>query len=313
MIDGDLGSIFHPDELAAQRRAGFALAGASIRTFMPDQHREFFAGLRYLLIGAVDVDGWPIATVLTGTPGFVASPDPTNLTIAAAPADDDPALAGWRIGDPIGLLGLDLSNRRRNRANGVVAGLDAGVARLAVEQSFGNCPQYIQRREARPIARRPAEAERLNGLDAAARDLLARADTLFVASRSRQRSGPGHGADVSHRGGPPGFVVVDGDRLTIPDYRGNRYMNTLGNLLGEPRAGLLAIDFDSGDLLQLQGRAEIDWRPEAAAALPGAERLWRLEVERGWRRRATLPLVWSFIDAAPTTERIAAMASNGPT
>ncbi|XLM22644.1 pyridoxamine 5'-phosphate oxidase family protein, partial [Chromobacterium piscinae] len=61
----------------------------------------------------------------------------------------------------------------------------------------------------------------------------------------------------SHRGGKPGFVKIDGDTLTIPDFAGNGYFNTLGNLLRHPRAGLLFIDFSSGDTLQLAGRAEV--------------------------------------------------------
>ena len=84
---------------------------------------------------------------------------------------------------------------------------------------------------------------------------------------------------MSHRGGRPGFVGVQGDTLVIPDFRGNRFFNTLGNLLGDPRAGLLFIDFASGDILQLQGRATIDWHPEGSGPA-GAERLWRVEVAR---------------------------------
>ena len=91
------------------------------------------------------------------------------------------------------------------------------------------------------------------------------------------------GLDVSHRGGPPGFVRVDGDVLTIPDYRGNRYFNTLGNLLLEPRAALLFVDFARGEMLQLQGRGDVAWDE---ADLPGAERTWRFTVERGWRGNA---------------------------
>ena len=82
---------------------------------------------------------------------------------------------------------------------------------------------------------------------------------------------------MSHRGGKPGFVGVMADTLAIPDFRGNRFYNTLGNLLGDPRAGLLFIDFVSGDILQLQGRATIDWHPEGNGPA-GAERLWRVEM-----------------------------------
>lgn len=65
--------------------------------------------------------------------------------------------------------------------------------------------------------------------------------------------------DVSHRGGPPGFVRLEGQTLTIPDYNGNRYFNTLGNLVSNPRAALLFVDFERGDVLHLQGTTEIVW------------------------------------------------------
>jgi hypothetical protein len=130
--------------------------------------------------------------------------------------------------------------------------------------------------------------------------MIANADTFFIASRSRA-TGPGSGADISHRGGRPGFVHIDGNDLWVPDFHGNNFFNTLGNLLGEPRAALLFIDFDSGGILHLQGEVEIHWRPEAMRYFEGAERFWRFRVKGGWRRAAALPLRWSFADAAPTT------------
>ena len=54
---------------------------------------------------------------------------------------------------------------------------------------------------------------------------------------------PTGGMDVSHRGGRPGFVKLDGDTLVVPDFRGNRYFNTLGNLVSDPRAALVFVDF----------------------------------------------------------------------
>jgi predicted pyridoxine 5'-phosphate oxidase superfamily flavin-nucleotide-binding protein len=67
---------FHQDEREAQRRAGFDVVTGAIRPFMPDQHREFFALLPYLVVATVDNAGWPIATMLSGAPGFVHAPDP---------------------------------------------------------------------------------------------------------------------------------------------------------------------------------------------------------------------------------------------
>jgi len=90
----------------------------------------------------------------------------------------------------------------------------------------------------------------------------------------------GGGVDISHRGGAEGFVRVEGDTLLIPDYRGNGYFNTLGNLVLEPRAALLFLDLEAGRMTCLQGAAEVFWN---RADLPGAERVWRFEVTGGWR------------------------------
>lgn len=293
---------FHRDELAAQALAGERVGRAPIRPFMPDQHRDFFPLLPYLFVATADEQGWPVASLLTGAPGFVHSPDPVTLRIDALAGAGDPAAVGATVGREIGLLGLDLTTRRRNRANGHVAAADARGLTVRIAQSFGNCAQYIQARHPTAIARTPGPVERLDGLDDAARALIAAADTFFVASRSGPGVDSGGGLDMSHRGGRPGFVGVHGNTLAVPDFRGNRFYNTLGNLLGEPRAGLLFIDFAAGELLLLQGRAEIDWVPNKASP-EGAERLWRVKVERGWRRRGAFPFAWTFGDYAPTTLR----------
>lgn len=294
---------FHADEIRAQERAGHILGETpAIRPFMPEQHRTFFAGLRYLFVGAVDAAGAPVATVLTGQPGFVHSPDVTHLTIAAALDAADPALHALVPGTEAGLLGLDFTTRRRNRANGRVVRRDGDGLTLAIAQSFGNCPQYIQRRVAEPVPRSPEPIEPLASLDAEAAALIRGADTLFVASRARDGLAAG-GADISHRGGRPGFVRVAGDVLTVPDFSGNRYYNTLGNLIGEPRAALLFLDFERGDLLVLQGRTAIDWSGAQAAGVMGAQRSWTFTVEGGWRRRAAVPLRWSQPEPAPQLAR----------
>ena len=295
-------SPFNADELAAQARAGAGSRfGAGIRSFMPEQHRSFFELLRYVFVGTADAEGWPLATILAGTPGFAYSPDPTTLRIDALPDGKDPAAATLGDGREIAILGLDLTTRRRNRANGSIASLDDGGFTVAVRQSFGNCAKYIQRRSPHRVPPVPGGVDTLDGLDGEARALIAQADTLFVASRSGPEISAAGGLDVSHRGGRPGFVQVDGDTLTIPDFAGNRFYNTLGNFLGEPRGALLFVDFESGDLLQLQGVATVDWSPDAARPVEGAERAWRFAVTRGWRRRAAVPFRWSFVDYSPAT------------
>ncbi|MDR3538337.1 MAG: pyridoxamine 5'-phosphate oxidase family protein [Acetobacteraceae bacterium] len=301
--DSETSGPFHAGERTAQAYAGVRLAGAPIRDFLPEQHRRFFPLLPFLPVALAGGDGWPAATILTGAPGFVSSPDPHRLHVAAHPDAADPAAALLRPGTAIGALGIDLATRRRNRVNGQVASVDPDGFAVAVAQSFGNCPQYIQGRIVADAARQPGALESLGRLDAEAVRQVVAADTFFVASGSGGRGGHADGVDMSHRGGRPGFVRVAGDALVVPDFHGNRYFNTLGNFLLDPRAALLFVDFESGDLLHVAGMVEVDWRPDAAAGFAGAERVWRLHVVRAWRRRGAVPLRWAFRDYAPTTER----------
>jgi predicted pyridoxine 5'-phosphate oxidase superfamily flavin-nucleotide-binding protein len=230
--------------------------------------------------GAADA-GWPVAAVWAGRPGFVSSPDPRTLRVASALDPGDPASRAFVPGAPFGLLGIELHTRRRNRANGMVAAAGADGLVLDVHQSFGNCPQYIHPRNV-ALAAGPVTARPFTGLDAEAAAAIAAADTFFVATAARTAE-PTGGVDISHRGGPAGFVRVAGNTLTIPDYPGNRYFNTLGNLVSNPRAALLFIDFASGARHVVQGTAEIQWSGPNVDALAGAERLWQVHVARGWR------------------------------
>ncbi|MGO4835424.1 pyridoxamine 5'-phosphate oxidase family protein, partial [Rhizobiaceae sp. 2RAB30] len=158
-------SPFHDDERAAQMLAGVGAAGGGIRSFMPDQHRSFFELLPYLFVATTDAQGWPLATMLTGAPGFVHSPDPATLRVDALPDETDPAAGTIAEGAELGILGLDLSTRRRNRANGRVADVDDHGFTVTIRQSFGNCPQYIQGRVVHSGAGAGRSVEQLASLD----------------------------------------------------------------------------------------------------------------------------------------------------
>ncbi|VWB71371.1 pyridoxamine 5'-phosphate oxidase [Burkholderia lata] len=307
---------FHAGELAVQQRAGVTDAAGSagrrgIRRFMPDQHRTFFAQLPFFVLGGVDAHGQPWATLRAGAPGFVTSPDARTLRIAARALPGDPLAGAWQPGAPLGGLGIEFDTRRRNRVNGVVRAIDGDALTIAVEQSFGNCAKYIQGRKPTFVARDvdasagPDVSDALNDAD---RALLAQADTFFVASANTSTdAGAARGADVSHRGGMPGFVRVDdAHTLTTPDFSGNRFFNTLGNLQHDPRAGLLFVDFDSGDLLYVAARAEIVWDGPLVASFDGAQRVVRFHVREVRRMRAVLPFRWSAVERAP---QFAAMAA----
>jgi len=316
---------FHEGERAMQTRVGMRermseIGSRVIRGYMPEQHRQFFTQLPFLIAGTVDAAGQPWASVLAGPAGFITSPDPQQLAVQALPLACDPLAETLMPGAPIGLLGLEPHTRRRNRMNGVVEQLDSQGFSVRVSQSFGNCPQYIQAREPEFVGSRgdaPSALERMGQLDNVAKELIREADTFYIATAhpaARAHAGGvpqgpqrAQGVDVSHRGGKPGFVRVDGSgTLTVPDFFGNFFFNTLGNLLVEPRAGLLFIDFASGDLLQVSVRGEIIWGGSELASFEGAERLLRFAVTGVRRMPATLPLRWGPASMSPVLERTGA-------
>lgn len=306
-------SPFHRGERAVQERLGVraqmeARARVGIRDFLPEQHRDFFAQLPLVLVGGEDAGGQPWASVLAGRPGFMHSPDPRHLDIRARALRADPLDGAFQPGAPIGLLGIEPHTRRRNRLSGSIERADADGFSLRVTQSFGNCPKYIQAREAVLVGEGGGQAttapvQRSVQLTAAMRDLVARADTYFIASAYDGKEADDslrRGIDVSHRGGKPGFVRVDGERtLSAPEFIGNNFFNTTGNLVLNPRAGLLFIDFDTGDLLYLAVRAEVIWDGPLVAGFAGAQRVLRFDVEQAILAPQSLPLRWSEPQLSP--------------
>jgi predicted pyridoxine 5'-phosphate oxidase superfamily flavin-nucleotide-binding protein len=314
---------FHEGERAVQARVGAAvrermeqIGPRVIRDFMPDQHREFFEQLPFVVAGTVDGSGQPWASMLAQPPGFIHSPDAHHLVLRAQPLAGDPLQGTLADGAPIGLLGIEPHTRRRNRMNGVVRGLHASGFAVEVSQSFGNCPKYIQARE--PVYVNPSHAvkpliHQSPQLNDAARRMIELADTLFIATAyagDGEQAGRAGGVDVSHRGGKPGFVRVDADgALTMPDFFGNFFFNTLGNIVVNPRAGLLFADFDNGDLLYLAVTAEIIWDGPEVASFTGAQRLLRFKVQSMRLVENALPLRWGEAELSPVLETTGTWAS----
>ena len=246
-------SPFHEGEIAIQERLGVrdveTWARRGIRSHMPDQHRDFFTAQPFLIVSARDGDGRPWATLLEGGEGFVSSPSAETLDIQAQTVLGDALEDGLVPGADLGILGIELASRRRNRVNGTLQSTKDGQLRFAVGQSFGNCPQYIRERGLWWSEETPdPKVTRSSVLTDRQSDWIASADTFFIASGFSGASGErSSGMDVSHRGGEPGFVdILDSGRIRFPDYAGNNFFNTLGNILLDERAGFLFLDFSSG-------------------------------------------------------------------
>lgn len=304
-------SPFHRGEQTIQSRLGVrdkmeSFGRQVIRDHLPEQHRDFYRQLPFVLLGHVDRNGWPWSSILCNPPGFITSPHPQQLHIQARPLPGDPLATALSNGGRLGLLGIELETRRRNRMSGRISAMDEQGFQVEVDQAFGNCPQYIQTRQHEFIDTDTIAATSVADIrkfDAAAKTLINNSDTFFVASYMRDGSDQiSEGVDVSHRGGNPGFVRVDDPyTLTIPDYAGNLHFNTLGNFLENPKAGLLFLDFERGHVLTLTGTTEILWDSPETQHFAGAERLWRFHIHRGRWLRNVLPLRWRFDRFSPNT------------
>jgi len=293
-------SPFHLGEQAVQTRLGVRdiedWARKVVRNHLPEQHRQFHTSLPFLVVAARDGSGRPWVTLLEGPEGFVRSPDPKTLSIEAKTSPGDALEHAFQDGADLGILGIELATRRRNRVNGRVADNKAGTIQFQVDQSFGNCPQYIRERNwQRDQHNTPGPVRRGGELSHAQIAWIEKADTFFIASGYRGAGeNAAFGMDASHRGGERGFVkVTDRQTIVFPDYAGNNHYNTIGNLAQDPRAGYLFIDFESGSLLQVTGTTSIDWDTDRLNDFPGARRLITLNIDEIVELQSAVALRWA--------------------
>jgi predicted pyridoxine 5'-phosphate oxidase superfamily flavin-nucleotide-binding protein len=296
-----LRAAYHPGEIEVQRRIGVReeadQVGGIIGGRIPPAFVPILAGFRLVVAASIDGRGRVWGSLLTGPPGFLKATGATRVHLDARPAPGDPLAANLAARADLGLLAFDPATRRRIRFNGKGALATEGGITLDIEQVYGNCRKYIQLRLLDGETRVGGEAPvRSATLSAAQQAWIAGADTLFIASAH-----PEGGADASHRGGRPGFVQIANDRrLSFGDYAGNNMFNTLGNLMTDPRAGFLFVDFARGDLLQLTGRARLNWERGALAGHRGAEHVVvEYEVDEVIETRGASPLRWALLEMSP--------------
>lgn len=282
---------FHAGEIAVQERAGLsgqaAIAATIIRGFIQPGFAGMLGAQPLAMLGTADGRGRMWASAVGGAPGFLRVLDEHTLRIGGFPIPGDPLAENLGRRSRAGVLVVDLKFRRRLRLNGW-AELSPGGIVLSVAQVYFNCQKRVLARSAipHPAPVAPSAAVRLDRLAEPHQRWIAGADTFFIAS-----SHPESGADLSHRGGRPGFVhVLGASALIFPDYPGNSMFNTLGNLLVDPRAGLLFIDFETSSTLQLTGRAEVVWDQAASRLIDFAERAVRFEVDEVVEIGSGLPL-----------------------
>ena len=153
---------------------------------------------------------------------------------------------------------------------------------LSVDQSFGYCPQYIQKRNVSTEVNAHFAQDDFYPLAVNAKEtvaMLKQADIFFIASCSKALANDRQtGVDVSHRGGRPGFIKLDDNgNLIFPDFTGNNFFNTLGNIVADPRIGLSMPNFVSGSTMWIIGEADILWNPDQFGDFNGAQRFVKIK------------------------------------
>src|SRR5215470_18706305 len=220
---------FHSGEIEVQQRAGVRDiakdVGEGIIDFVPSDAADFLSHRQMVVLGTVDSSGRVWASVVTGAPGFIELVDQRTITIGTRPSSSDPLFANLANGGHIAMFAPDFVAARRVRVNGS-GEIKDGKIYVRTQEVYANCRRYMQERMIAGERERPPGtnvAIKATALSNAQQQQISMADTFFIATDR-----PDRGADVSHKGGNPGFVkVIDDRRLAFPDYNGNSMFNKI--------------------------------------------------------------------------------------
>jgi len=107
------------------------------------------------------------------------------------------------------------------------------------------------------------------------RDFIESRTLFFFATADAQGS-----PDCSYKGGRRGFVrVISPDTLIFPSYDGNGMFKSLGNVLRNPKVGMLFIDFENPRRLRVNGTASVDFDDPLRSTYEGAQLVVRVTAE----------------------------------
>ena len=298
-------SPYHPGELWVQQKVGEEKMATSngkvIADRVPNGALKFIDKQPMVVISTQDKNSAIWVSVLAGQPGFVVTKDGTEITISKTllvSSHEDIFFQNINENASVGLLFIELATRRRLRVNGKIQ-VSKDHLTIKVAQAYPNCPKYIQRREMDVRLNPSLAAYTIKKGQSLNEDLklwFRSADTLFVGSADAQDE-----MDASHRGGNTGFIeVVDDYTIKVPDYAGNSMFNTLGNFVLNPKAGILLIDFKTGNTLQATGTTELIWPThENKDGTNGSKRYWLFHVDE-WMVTNTLSnTTWTFLEYSP--------------
>jgi len=301
---------FHQGEIDTQERAGASeglvdSAQHAITNYLPEIHQMFLSKLPMVFIGAEDKQKNVWSSVLLSDVQLIDINDENNFTINSSFIDIDPLAKQLEEDSEIGLLGIEFETRRRNRISAKINQISDSSIGLMVKQCYGNCPKYIQRREGKIKAiKSKSESIRLVQFDDEISNFLLSVDSLFIASKHvDEKNDYNRGLDSSHRGGVAGFIQVPDEKtILIPDYIGNNFFNTIGNISQNPKVGLQFLDFENHHRLMLTGTAQVIWADDEELPFAGVDRMIRFTLNHGYHLKNSLPYTWEFKGYSPFSQ-----------
>ncbi|OAL07133.1 hypothetical protein IQ06DRAFT_288898 [Phaeosphaeriaceae sp. SRC1lsM3a] len=274
----------------------------------PPAHGARIASNHLLSVGALDDEGRPWSTIWGGERGFAKriakgvleiralvdrQYDPVVQNLLASSTQGEPARPVTTERKFMSGMSIDFDSRDRVKVmgrllTGETRDYDDKVGEIqlamAVQESTGNCPKYINKRDVRAHVPSPHLVSHSLPLHQQAVDLIHKTDVIFISSTN------GDSMDTNHRGGPSGFVRVasneaareDGSGgvvLVYPEYSGNRLYQSLGNLYLNPKIGIAVPDFDTSNVLYLTGTAQLLLGEQATAVMPHCKLALQIRVE----------------------------------
>jgi uncharacterized protein len=297
---------FHPGEILVQEelneRDAAILNGRVYEDIIIAAAHTFLVQQPFIVLSARQTLNKIPVTIIYGEPGFISIQEfGKKITISITKHQNrgrDPVLRMLEQGTKVGALVIDLSTRRRLRVNGHIESINDRNIILIIDESYPNCPKYIQKRIVeynKNVAHKEELIENGGIVQRRHLDLIRSADTFFVASLN-----PNGHADASHRGGPRGFInILENGDLRIPDYAGNKLFNTLGNFKLNPHAGIVIWDFENTELLHLFGKVRFDFLGVDEKNETGGTGRWWVFTPLSWEwQRVNMPFQLQFQEAS---------------
>jgi len=298
---------FHSGEKEIQEKTGQSEIAISNSKLITDTIIKgaigFIEKQPMAIVSSVDKNENVWISVLIGEHGFFEVPDSNSLSINLDKIHSDKEDVFYKNitdGSPIGTLFIELATRRRFRINGTTS-IDENRINIAIQESYPNCPKYIQQRNIEDTDAFQQVAVKKQFGELLSVDLqkwITSADTLFLGSISNERR-----LDASHRGGKKGFIeVVNETSIKVPDYHGNSMFNTFGNIAQNNKSGVLFIDFENRRTLQLTGKTKLLFDQNSKEDLEktdGTGRFWTFEVAEWIVTENHHHANWEFMSNSP--------------